>query len=387
MNIIFMSDAYENSGPSNSVHNVNLVEKLRSLKHHVLVVAPNSKFFLRYNNSNHLYFYVPFFKSKNLILRALSELSISFLLIFHIFFDKRFKKKWDSVIFYSPTIFFGLPVKYLKYKFNITSYLILRDIFPQWAYDLKIIKNKFVFNYFKFFEKLQNDSSTFIGVQSQKNLDYFKNTKYKNKTHVLNNWINSLPLYKSSIKFDGNKFNIIYAGNIGKAQNLDFFLKLAHKINDKSLHFNIFGYGSEFSKIKEMKIKMGLANVSIFNKVEYKVMKYLFNQSDLGIVSLDFNHSTHNIPNKFLVYLESELPIFAAINKNNDMCNYIKKYHIGDYICDNNFELAEKKIINLKRQILNNKLLYKRNCSKAFRENFSTLIAAKKIISFLKMTK
>ncbi|MEN6621156.1 MAG: glycosyltransferase WbuB, partial [Smithella sp.] len=39
----------------------------------------------------------------------------------------------DLIIYYSPTIFFGPLVKRLKKLYKCPSYLVLRDIFPQWA--------------------------------------------------------------------------------------------------------------------------------------------------------------------------------------------------------------------------------------------------------------
>ena len=46
----------------------------------------------------------------------------------------------SGIVYYSPSIFFGNAVKYLKNKFNCFSYLILRDLFPQWSVDVGLIK-------------------------------------------------------------------------------------------------------------------------------------------------------------------------------------------------------------------------------------------------------
>ena len=73
--------------------------------------------------------------------RAFNELLLSFKSIF--FLKNWFKKnKHDYIIYYSPTIFFGPLIKYLKNLWDVKSYLILRDVFPQWAIDSRIIKEK-----------------------------------------------------------------------------------------------------------------------------------------------------------------------------------------------------------------------------------------------------
>jgi len=43
--------------------------------------------------------------------------------------------RWDGIIWYSPTIFLGPAVAWLKRASRCRAYLILRDLFPDWAVD------------------------------------------------------------------------------------------------------------------------------------------------------------------------------------------------------------------------------------------------------------
>ena len=90
---------------------------------------------------------------------------------------KKFLKEntHHGIIYFSPSIFFGSLVKKLSSLWNCKSYLILRDIFPQWAVDNKLLKeNSLPYIYFKFFEKINYQAANKIGVMSQSNLDFFK---------------------------------------------------------------------------------------------------------------------------------------------------------------------------------------------------------------------
>ena len=60
-----------------------------------------------------------------------------------------FRDKFDAVLWYSPTIFFGPLVKKFKQKNKCKSYLILRDIFPNWALDMGILKPGLIYWFFK----------------------------------------------------------------------------------------------------------------------------------------------------------------------------------------------------------------------------------------------
>ena len=95
------------------------------------------------------------------------------------------------IVTYSPSIFWAYIIKKIMKKYEAQSYLVLRDIFPKWAVDLKILS---VFNpLYWFLKKVESDLyyvSTVIGVQSKKNLQYFQSTaELKNlPVELLYNW-------------------------------------------------------------------------------------------------------------------------------------------------------------------------------------------------------
>lgn len=76
------------------------------------------------------------------------------------------ENKCDLIVWYSPSIFFGALVRRLKSLFSCPSYLILRDIFPQWALDAGILKKGLIYQFFRLKEMEQYDAADFIGVQS-----------------------------------------------------------------------------------------------------------------------------------------------------------------------------------------------------------------------------
>jgi hypothetical protein len=53
--------------------------------------------------------------------------------------------------------------------------LILRDIFPEWALDLGLMKRGLAYRFFKWIEANQYETADTIGVQIVKNIQYFKN--------------------------------------------------------------------------------------------------------------------------------------------------------------------------------------------------------------------
>ena len=83
--------------------------------------------------------------------RAINESLLSFYFYFNtLSFFKN--KSYDGIIYFSPSIFFGPIVSVLKRRWNCKTYLILRDIFPQWIIDNGLIKkDSLIHKYFNFF--------------------------------------------------------------------------------------------------------------------------------------------------------------------------------------------------------------------------------------------
>lgn len=381
MKLLFLTDAYPPSNISGAVQSFYLVDELKK-KFEVLVVTPS----IKKNNfdKNIFHFYVPFLKSNNNYLRTLSEILMPLFLLVQFKFSKYYDKKWDGLIFYSPSIFFGPFVWFAKKKYQLKTYLVLRDIFPKWAWDLGIIKSQFVYFFFKLFERLQYASSDKIGVQTYDNFSYFQDYNYNFDIELLENWT-SQNLYdtcKPPIKFNKTKTNLIYTGNIGAAQNFEFLLEVFKKISLSNVHIHIIGRGSEFSYMLQKSNDFKLKNIFFHNEISFKKIGSLIKQADIGLVSLSFKHKTHNIPNKFITYLSFGIPIFAVINSNNDIEDILRTYEIGDSISVNSVSLAVKKITNLILHVRRDKKGYLNRCNLVFNEKYTTKIAFKKIYNF-----
>ena len=91
---------------------------------------------------------------------------------------------WDGVVWYSPTIFLGPIVKVLKKASGCRSYLIIRDIFPEWAVDMGLLRRGLAYRFFKVVESYQYSVADVIGVQTMANLSYFDHLMQREKQRV-----------------------------------------------------------------------------------------------------------------------------------------------------------------------------------------------------------
>lgn len=261
----------------------------------------------------------------------------------------------DIILYYSPSIFWGQLVEKLKKKWSAPSYLILRDIFPQWAIDNGLMENNSaIHKYFKYFEKKTYEVADCIGVMSPKNLDYFeKNEKLSKNVEVLYNWSKiggfdkKVTTHRKKLKLE-NKVVLFYGGNIGVAQNIENLLKLVLKLkNDERAHFLFVGNGDEVSLVKEYIEKFELKNLTYLPSVNQVIYEEMLSEFDIGLFSLHPNHSTHNFPGKLLSYMFFSKPILGSVNKDNDLMNMINSEKSGFVFENGNDESLFKAALDL----------------------------------------
>ncbi|MEY8216184.1 MAG: glycosyltransferase family 4 protein, partial [Colwellia sp.] len=298
----------------------------------------------------------------------------------------------DGVINYSPSIFYGGLVQQLKKKFQCPSYLILRDLFPQWVIDEGMIReNSLIAKYFKFFEHLNYKYADHIGLMSDANLKVFDhiNPGYPQK-HVLHNWAKMTPvsteLSEVSIREKlglADKTIFFYGGNTGHAQDMENLLRLARSMNNnKNAHFLFVGSGDEYSLIESLKVKWNLENVTILPSVSQDEFKKILANVDIGLFSLSKTHKAHNFPGKLLAYMVQSLPIIGSVNPGNDLIHIINNYEVGFAFVNG----QDDKLLSAAKSLADNAIQRRKfgeNANNLLEKYFSVESAAEKIISYL----
>ena len=369
--ILLVADTFFPEKNSAALMLNSLANHIHNEKIELLVVTPHNNSrnkinILKKRGYSHLKFYCPFLKSRNLILRTYGEFLLSRFFIKNTKKLNEYFKNIDLIISYSPTIFFGPYIKFLKKEFNIKkSYLILRDIFPQWIIDLKILDRRNpIYFIFKYYEKVLYANSSKIGIQSQNNIKYFNSQDYKKKIEFLPNWHQEDIISKKSDLFNdiNFKYKIIYTGKLSFAQNLksfQLFLDLISQIPDVCFIY----IGDNYDQISSSH------NIFSFNSVSQEELQYLLNESDLGIVNLDKKHTTHNVPGKSLNYLANGLPIIASLNPGNDFIDIVNENGVGYATSKELFE--DKNIYEEIKNIFDNYAEYSNNAKNYIKFNHS----------------
>ena len=283
-------------------------------------------------------------------------------------------KKIDLIVAYTPFMANPKLVNSLKKYFACKALMILWDIFPQNAKDLGLIKNKMIYNYFKYKENKMFKSFDYIACNSEGNIKYLnenykfgndkklflsRNCEYDNKRQK----INKLEVRK---KYNLNIEDIIlvFGGNMGIPQKLDNILEIAKQ--NKQIKFIFLGNGTEKQKLIEN--SKGLGNVKFLGPFKREEYEEFIQCCDAGIISLNENYTVPNFPAKVTGYLKVGLPIFASLDRTayNDLGNFIEKNQVGNAVLAGNFCESNEKLKNF----LNSEKLqeYKNNTRVVFKK-------------------
>ena len=328
-------------------------------------------------------------KDVGYIRRTLAEFAMPFLMLRQLRRSPFGRERWDGVVWYSPSIFHGPLVKVLKALSDCKSYLIIRDIFPEWAVDMGLMGRGFPYRFFDAVARYQYSVADIIGVQTPGNMVYFKHWAKKDgrNLEVLPNWLGDPSKAECSIQVSdtglrGRKV-FVYAGNMGVAQGMDILLDLAEGLHDRDdIGFLFVGRGMDANRLCDSAKARRLSNVEFFDEIDPDEIPSLYAQCSAGIVALAPEHKSHNIPGKFLTYMQSGLPVLANINAGNDMANTVRAEQVGQ-VCESNqvselLRLAKKLLM----QIETDKGLPTR-CKALFEREFAVEKAVKQIVAAL----
>ena len=303
------------------------------------------------------------------------------------------KNTFDGVVYYSPSIFFGLLVKKIKKKCDCKAYLILRDLFPQWAIDAGIIREKSLITwYFRFFESLSYKSANAIGLMSENNLELFQSIRPElENTHVLFNWaaitpfgdVDQVDSIRKQLALE-DKIIFFYGGNIGHAQDMKNLMKLAKGLKEQTAaHFLFIGQGDEVELITRLASEWNLDNVTILPSITQTEFKKVLAEVDIGLFSLAKHHTAHNFPGKLLGYMVESIPIVGSVNLGNDLLSIVNDAGAGKVFING----EDESLLAFSIELLNNKkmrVVQGMSALKLLEDKFSVEAASCTILENLK---
>jgi glycosyltransferase involved in cell wall biosynthesis len=349
MNVLFLTIARINSLEDRGVY-TDLLREFKKEGHDIYVVSPLERRekkktnLLNGNSGMILNIQTLNIQKTNVIEKGIATLAVEYQFLLGI--KKYFSNiKFDLIIYSTPPITFSKVITYIKKKDNALSYLLLKDIFPQNAIDMGMIKaGSLIHKFFLKKEKKLYEISDVIGCMSDANKKFVltHNTNIPpNKVEVNPNSIFPLEIHqtfeeKGNIKkkygLPTDKKVFVYGGNLGRPQGVDFVMETISATIRDDVFFLVIGTGTEFNRIKKWFEISQPKNAKLMKGLPKDDYEILLRACDVGMLFLHKDFTIPNFPSRLLSYLENRLPVLAATDTNTDVGIVIEKAKCGYWV-------------------------------------------------------
>ena len=258
-------------------------------------------------------------------------------------------RKPDVAYVYHPPATIALPALALNALRGVPFVYDIQDLWPETLAATGMLSNRFVLGLLGVFLKLVYARAAAVVVLS----DGFKARLIgrgvpARKITVIPNWTFETPIAPSAAadRDPEAHFEILFAGNMGKAQALETVLAAARILADRAprARFVFLGGGIETASLRTL--AEGLANVTFRERIDpYRMDQALANADALLVHLKDDPLFEITIPSKTQAYLRAGRPILMGVR--GDAARMVAEAGAGFAFAPENPEALADRVVDL----------------------------------------
>ncbi|MFF2445648.1 glycosyltransferase family 4 protein [Neobacillus sp. NPDC058068] len=249
--------------------------------------------------------------SQSIFNRLIYYVEITIRMLIFLLFNKQ---KYDVIFVTTPPIFIGIAGLLAKGIFRGKLLLDIRDLWPESLKGVGVFHHPLVIFLVKKLEKLMYQHADSIIVNSKVYIDYIMEDAGipKQKITFIPNGVRHSELEMVSAKRE-NK--IVYAGNLGLAQDVQVLKELAKMLHNQNISMDIIGFGMKKEEFYQFVQEENLNNVRFFTPKTRKECLKLISGYQAGLVALTNNEVFEMVlPGKIIDYMTCGTPIVGAVS-------------------------------------------------------------------------
>ena len=265
----------------------------------------------------------------------------------------------DLVYVYSPPLFLGVSAYLISRLYRAPFILDVHDLWPKAPVELGILKSPGLIWMARKMEKFIYSKARHVFFYSHRmRQDVVGDGCPQEKTEVHPLWVDT-DFFKPATEDQaarirqeyalGDRFVIMYTGNLGLPQGLDTAVECARLLKERGLgqYLLVFvGGGAELDRLQQLSRDYGLDNVLFIPPKPVSAMPAFMAASDVLLLHLDkapFRMGT--IPGKLLTYMAAGRPVLAGLE--GESADIVNRTGCGVVVEPRNVEAMTDGVVKL----------------------------------------
>ena len=229
-------------------------------------------------------------------------------------------KKFDVIFVFEPSpVTVGVPAILLRWLKKAPLVFWVLDLWPDTLKALGV-RSKVILKAVGLLVSFVYQNCDLILGQAKSFVNSIQGRSINKQVKYFPSWAE--PIFNSALLVDGGKvsqdyFNVMFAGNIGEAQDFPAIVDAAEILNNEDyIHWTIVGNGRMYAWLKDEIYRRGLEDkFTLAGRHDVEMMPTFFNSADLLLVTLkDEPVFSMTIPGKLQAYLQTGKPIVTMLN-------------------------------------------------------------------------
>lgn len=296
--------------------------------------------------------HVPQKKFKSTILRLIG------FIYWHIvsFFIALFQRNINVILSPSPPLTIGVlniilgKLKKCKVVYNV------QEVYP----DILKCNKGLVYSFLKKMERMvYNKSSAIVTIDQIFYDSIIERFNDMSKLHVIPNFVGTELYSNQKYNLDeldarffprNDSLKLMYAGNIGFAQDWEPLLSLADMTRNISIEYFVIGEGV-MKPYLEQKVKdLDLTKVHILPYQPRSLMPKLISYSDIQFIFMNPEMDMQGFPSKVYTIMACEKPLLVCSGQNTPIVNFLSNINCAKLVTGKDYD---KKVDEMHKWILN----------------------------------
>ena len=273
-----------------------------------------------------------------------------------------FMKNIDVILSPSPPLTIGRLNNWLGKLKGCKVVYNVQEIYPD---ILNKPETSIVTKYLRGMEKRVYNQSSAVTTIDQVFYDTIINRfEDKSKLHIIPNFVDT-ELYHSGVTTkeldkdlfpDNDRIKLLYAGNIGFAQDWIPLVRLAEKTKDLPVDYFLIGMGVKKDWVLEQKKSLGLNNLHILDYQPRQLMPAILAYSDLQYIFMTPESEGMGFPSKVYTIMACARPLLVCSGENTPIVNFLKPVGCSKLVTDHDLERKTDEMADWLRSMTREKL-------------------------------